>query len=117
MDAITPFGQELRRQRGQSSLMLKDLAEKLKVSAAYLSTVETGAKPLTEKFALQCIDAMEALLPTGFDRKNLLTAAYASLSSIDMRGVPASDKARIGLEVSKLKAAMLEGQTPLAESA
>ena len=117
MDAITPFGHELRRQRGQSNLMLKDLAEKLDVSAAYLSTVETGVKPLTEKFALQCINAMEVLLPTGFDREKLLTAAYASISSIDMRGVPPSDKARIGLEVSKLKAAMPDGQSTIAGSA
>jgi transcriptional regulator with XRE-family HTH domain len=103
MEAVTPFGQELRVQRNRRGLLLKDLAEKMDISAAYLSTIETGVKALTEKFAMQCIDAMEVLMDSTFDRDKLLIAAYASLQSFDVRNLSAPDKARIGMEINRLR--------------
>ncbi|WP_338924863.1 helix-turn-helix transcriptional regulator (plasmid) [Pseudomonas silesiensis] len=103
MELTTPFGLELRLQRNRRGLLLKDLAEKMDISAAYLSTIETGVKVLTEKFAMQCIDAMEALMDSSFDREKLLIAAYASVHSFDVRSLSAPDRARIGLEIKRLR--------------
>lgn len=41
---ITRFGKELRKHRIDREEKLKDMAEKLGVSAGYLSAIETGAK-------------------------------------------------------------------------
>ena len=66
MNTLTPFGKEVRKLRIDHGTKLKDLAEHLKVSSAYLSAVETGKKDLTEHviegvvkfFRLDRIDAM-----------------------------------------------------------
>lgn len=46
---ITPFGKELRKIRIDRSLSLRDMAEALDVSSAYLSAVENGKRPITDK--------------------------------------------------------------------
>ncbi|HAD99945.1 MAG TPA: transcriptional regulator [Rhodospirillaceae bacterium] len=41
----TPFGRKVREMRHQSGTTLKDLADALGVSQAYLSALETGRRP------------------------------------------------------------------------
>ena len=41
---LTPFGKHLRKLRIDQGELLKDMAEKLKVTASYLSAVEVGKK-------------------------------------------------------------------------
>ena len=45
---ITPFGKEVRKLRLENSMVLKDMADALEVSAAWLSATETGRKPAPE---------------------------------------------------------------------
>jgi len=47
---LTPFGKEVRRLRIDTSTKLKDLAEHLQVSSAFLSSVETGKKEMPAHF-------------------------------------------------------------------
>jgi len=46
---LTPFGLEVRKLRIETGTKLKDLAEHLKVSSAYLSSVEYGKQELPER--------------------------------------------------------------------
>jgi transcriptional regulator with XRE-family HTH domain len=41
----TPFGQKVREMRHETGTTLKDLAEALGVSQAYISALETGRRP------------------------------------------------------------------------
>ncbi len=45
---LTPFGKELRKQRIDKGMLLRDMAEALRVSVSWLSAVETGRKPIPE---------------------------------------------------------------------
>jgi transcriptional regulator with XRE-family HTH domain len=47
---LTPFGKEVRRLRIDTNTKLKDLAGHLKVSSAFLSSVETGKKEMPTHF-------------------------------------------------------------------
>jgi transcriptional regulator with XRE-family HTH domain len=51
MSKLTPFGLEMRKLRLEKQLRLLDLAKKLDVSAAYLSAIETGKKPIPDGLA------------------------------------------------------------------
>lgn len=44
---ITEIGKFLRKERIDRSLLLKDMAEAIGVSSAYLSTIETGKRQIT----------------------------------------------------------------------
>lgn len=48
MTKLTPFGRAVRNGRMEIGARLKDMADFLQVSSAYLSAVETGAKKLTD---------------------------------------------------------------------
>jgi transcriptional regulator with XRE-family HTH domain len=50
MTGLTPFGIELRKLRIERQLRLLDLAEKIGKSAALISSIETGRKPIPESF-------------------------------------------------------------------
>lgn len=47
---LTEFGKSLRRLRIDQGELLKDMADRMSVSSAYLSAVENGKKPLSEDF-------------------------------------------------------------------
>ena len=44
--ALNKFGQFIRKYRIDNSLLLKNMAETLKIGSAYLSGMETGSKPI-----------------------------------------------------------------------
>lgn len=50
MGKLTPFGVELRKLRVEKDLRLLDLAERLGISAAMVSAIETGRKPIPDGF-------------------------------------------------------------------
>lgn len=58
--ALTPFGKEVRKLRidHEPSLKLKDLAQAVGVSSAYLSCVETGAKAPSPKLVDSVADKL-----------------------------------------------------------
>lgn len=47
---ITPLGKALRLLRMERNMMLKEMADGLKVSSAFLSAIETGKKPVPPDF-------------------------------------------------------------------
>jgi transcriptional regulator with XRE-family HTH domain len=50
---ITEIGKFLRKERIDRSLLLKDMAEGIGVSAAYLSTIETGKRQVTRDLVMK----------------------------------------------------------------
>ena len=50
---ITPFGRYLRKLRIDHGVILKELADSLKVSSAYLSALELGKKNISTNFILK----------------------------------------------------------------
>lgn len=53
---LTPFGQKVRMLRIELSVRLKDMADELNVTSAYLSALETGKKNLTDSFVAKVVD-------------------------------------------------------------
>lgn len=56
---LTPFGIAVRKLRLDKRMRLLDLAERLNKSAAFLSAIETGRKPIPDGFVLTVARAME----------------------------------------------------------
>lgn len=59
MSELTPFGLTLRKLRLDKNLRLLDLAEKLDLSSAFLSAIETGRKPIPSGFVTRLSRAMD----------------------------------------------------------
>lgn len=47
---VTPFGRYLRKLRIDNGVILKDVADELEVSPAYLSSIELGKKNISNEF-------------------------------------------------------------------
>jgi transcriptional regulator with XRE-family HTH domain len=56
---LTPFGKTIRKFRNEKGLRLLDLAERLKVSPAYVSGIETGRKPIPDSYVTSAIRALD----------------------------------------------------------
>jgi HTH-type transcriptional regulator, competence development regulator len=50
---ITEFGKQLRKIRIDNSEVLKDMADRLKVTSSYLSAVETGKRSIPEDWVVK----------------------------------------------------------------
>lgn len=59
MAGLTPFGIEVRKLRFDKRMRLLDLAERLNKSAAFLSAIETGRKPIPDDFVREVANAMK----------------------------------------------------------
>jgi transcriptional regulator with XRE-family HTH domain len=59
MPGPTPFGIAIRKLRLDKRLRLLDLAERMKISSAFLSAIETGRKPIPDGFVLDVARALE----------------------------------------------------------
>ncbi|HET6855779.1 MAG TPA: helix-turn-helix domain-containing protein [Streptomyces sp.] len=55
-----PFGEELRRRRGERGISLTALARSIHYSKGYLSKIENGGKPPTPDVARRCDEALGA---------------------------------------------------------
>lgn len=86
MANLTEFGKELRKLRIDLEVSLKDLAEDLKVSSAYLSGIETGRKPVNHSL----LNGIQAALKLSEEQINHLTTA-ASKSNSDVTIKPKND--------------------------
>lgn len=53
---ITPIGKELRYIRLENNELLKNMAEKLNITSAYLSSIEHGKVKVTKKFVKNVIN-------------------------------------------------------------
>lgn len=55
---MTPFGELLRRERQERKLLLGEMARMLKISAPYLSQLETGRRSVPDGFADKVVKAL-----------------------------------------------------------
>lgn len=88
---ITEFGKFLRSLRQRHAELLKDMAETLGVSAAFLSAVEAGKKSIPTNLVQQIIDLYE-LPPQQVIEMQLAADASQRSATIDLEG--ASPEAR-----------------------
>lgn len=115
MAMLTEFGKELRKLRIDHEISLKDLAEKLDVSPAYLSSIETGRKPVN---ALILNRIKVALALNEEQLTHLTTAASKNMNEVVIRPSDVS-RAEIALmfarkvesphlDIQKLRSFLLE---------
>lgn len=85
---FTEFGKLLRKARIDRGLLLKDMAEGLAVSSAYLSAVETGKKPVTDDLVRKVADYLK-ITPESADFAQLEDAVHVSRGqvAIGVRGM------------------------------
>lgn len=113
---ITEFGKALRKIRIDHQEILKDMAEKLQVSSAYLSAVETGkrripsgwAERISEIYTLNT-NAMELLKKAEDDSRQDVTISLEGASSQRKDAVLSFARALDGLsdeELTKIMSAM-----------
>lgn len=81
---LTPFGITIRKQRLDKGMRLLDLAERLNMSSAYLSAVETGKKPIPDDLPSRA--AVEMGL-SAKEHRELQSAADQSRSTIRVDGL------------------------------
>lgn len=79
---LNDFGKELRKLRIDKSELLKDMAERLHVSPAFISAIETGRKPIPGDFV--------GRIATAYDlgdeaRERLQQAADATRTTFEIR--------------------------------
>lgn len=90
---VTPFGQLLRRERQDRNLLLGDMAKSLKISAPYLSQLETGQRFVPDGFEDKVVKAL-SLTPT--EANELQRAAAVSRSQYNLtlaKDAPPEDRA------------------------
>lgn len=78
---LTPFGKVSRKLRIDYQMTLKDMAEKLGTSSAYVSSIEVGKKVLTENIIGKYI---EILCKNDNDKNELLQAADDTISKVNI---------------------------------
>lgn len=78
---LTEFGKVIRKLRIDHSLTLKEVADQIEVSSAYLSGVETGRKPLTMELVNKVIQVMRL---SRDEIDEVLSAASRTLEEIKL---------------------------------
>lgn len=103
MATATEFGKMLRILRIENSIMLKDMADGIGVSAPYLSAIETGKKPVNA----QLINSIINYLKLDETEANQLVAVASTLKN-DVIIKPANDDEA---ELALMFARRLDNQT------
>lgn len=79
---LTEFGRFIRKYRIDNSIFLKDMADKLGVTSAFLSAIETGNKPIPLGIEESILENFEM---TPAEQKELLNAVDASRSQASIK--------------------------------
>lgn len=87
---LTMFGKEVRKYRIEANAKLKEMAQALKVSSAYLSAVEMGRKPLNDAVVS---GAVEFFRKRKIDAHNLFELADRSRTRLDLTSYSDESKA------------------------
>lgn len=77
---LTEFGKELRKLRLDRDEYLKDMADKLKISVAYLSAVETGKRKIPDDFISKIVMAYNLT-----DKDAMLLNDLKNISAAEVR--------------------------------
>lgn len=87
---LTKFGRAVRQHRMDREMLMKDMAQRLGVSPAYLSSIESGRKPVPPGFA----DRIASMLHLNdAARRELNESANASLGTSFTISLPATSGA------------------------
>lgn len=76
---LTPFGQIVRKKRIDKFLTLKEMADALGVSSAFLSAVEMGRKAIPDDWGLKISDYLDL---SAEEKKELFEAVEVSKKTI-----------------------------------
>ena len=98
----TPFGERLQALRAERGMSLKQLAEKLAVSPAYLSALETGQRGVPNRRFLHQICQIFAIIWDEADTLAALAAQSNPKPMIDMRGKSADHLRLANLLATKI---------------
>lgn len=79
---LTALGKALRMLRIERNLYLRDMAEEIGVSSAFLSAVETGSKKAPANLVARICEAYQL---NNEESKNLEKAAHDSIGEISIR--------------------------------
>lgn len=107
MAGLTPFGVAIRKLRLDKRMRLLDLAARLKKSAAFLSAIETGRKPIPDGFVLTVARAMDLSTEQLSD---LRKAADRTRKSIAIEKLPEDQRelvAAFARRIDKVPAGMM----------
>ena len=84
---LTEFGKVVRKARLDANVTMSDMATSLKVSSAFLSSLETGRKKIPNEWAKQISAYFQK---RGIKVEELQTAADVSNKSVSLEGLSTS---------------------------
>lgn len=102
---LSPFGLCVRKLRLEIGTTLKNMADALGVSSAYLSAVELGEKPLTQKLIEETVTYFEPHVNAEM-LDEIRSAGAETMVSIPVGGLPGRDRGLVAAFARRLS----EGQ-------
>ena len=96
---LTPFGIEVRKQRLDKGMRLLDMADAMNKTAAFLSSVETGRKPIPDGFVDEAADALSA---SPEERAALVAAADRTRREVKVGNLAGQDRELVAAFARKL---------------
>lgn len=110
----TPFGQYLRKLRIDRDEIMRDMANKLKLSTAYMSAVELGKTEPTNRL-VTAIGILYGLNKQQVEELRMLAYTSGKTLRIDMEGRSDSDKVLIITFARKLNSLTTEQKNQIKE--
>lgn len=89
---LTPFGLIVRTLRLELGLTLKKMADALKVSSAYLSSIELGERDITPKISTDTVEFFQSQGVTAESIGNLKTAIDKTAKVVPIEDISSEDK-------------------------
>jgi Zn-dependent peptidase ImmA (M78 family) len=96
---LTPFGVLVRKLRLDRGMRLLDLARRINRSAAFVSAIETGRKPIPDAYVLMVARAMD--LPAG-EIKDLRRAADRTRKEVPVEELPEDQRELVAAFARKI---------------
>lgn len=110
----TPFGQYLRKLRIDRDEIMRDMANKLKLSTAYMSAVELGKTEPTNRL-VSAIGILYGLNKHQVEELRMLAYTSGKTLRIDMEGRSESDRVLIVTFARKLNSLTTEQKNQIKE--
>ena len=102
---LTEFGKLVRKYRIDVDVTLREMADELGISAAYLSAIEIGRRPLTD----QILDGAVAFFKKrAIDAGQLRDSADRTRRELDLTGLAETDRALVAAFARKVPSMAIE---------